>query len=79
VLIEAAPRRLLDCPYAVHVRIALPCIEIEAGGRPMPDRRREDPQLSVAQTFDVLTYRIKDFVRRRCSSCARYTKTHSRG
>jgi ribosome-associated translation inhibitor RaiA len=76
VLIEATSRRLhVDCHYGVYVRITLPCIEIEAGGKPMSDRRHEDPYLTVAETFDVLRYRIEDFARRRCSSCTRYTKT----
>jgi len=80
VLIEAAPRRRhMDCRYGVHVRIALPCIEIEAGGWPVSERRHADPHVTVAETFDVLTQRIEDFVRRRCGSCARYTKAHSGG
>ena len=73
VLIEAAPRRRhMDCRYGVHVRIALPCIEIEAGGWPVSERRHADPHVTVAETFDVLTQRIEDFVRRRCGSCAIY-------
>jgi len=80
VLIEAVPRRLyMDSHYGVRVRITLPCIEIEAGGKAIPDRRHEDPYFTVAETFDVLTYRIEDFVRRRCISCARYTRTDSGG
>jgi ribosome-associated translation inhibitor RaiA len=80
VLIEAAPRRLhMASRYGVRVRITLPCIEIEAGGKSMPDRHYEDPYLTVAETFDVLMYRIEDFVRRRCISCTRYTKTDSGG
>ena len=76
VLIQSTSRRLhMDCHYGVYVRITLPCIEIEAGGKPRSDRLHEDPYLTVAETFDVLRYRIEDFAHRRCRSCTRYTKT----
>jgi ribosome-associated translation inhibitor RaiA len=80
VLIEAKPRRLhMNCHYGVRVRITLPCTEIEAGGKPMPDRHHEDPYFTVAETFDTLTHRIEDYVRRRCISCTRYAKSDSGG
>lgn len=60
--------------YGVHVRLAMPCIEIEAGGTAAPDE--DDPYLTVANTFDALNCQVEDFVRRRCKSCSRYAEMH---
>ncbi|HSE13719.1 MAG TPA: HPF/RaiA family ribosome-associated protein [Rudaea sp.] len=62
--------------YGVHIRLAMPCIEIEAGGRATADADEDDPYLTVANTFDALNCQIEDFVRRRCKSCSRYTASH---
>ena len=62
--------------YGVHIRLAMPCIEIEAGGRAAADADEDDPHLTVANTFDALNCQIEDFVQRRCRSCSRYRQTH---
>lgn len=60
------------CHYGVRVRITLPCFEVEADSRNIAGFGNLDPFLAISETFDVLTRRIEDFVRRRCLSCARY-------
>jgi ribosome-associated translation inhibitor RaiA len=62
--------------YGVHIRLALPCIEIEAGGRTASDAQGNDPYLTVANTFDALNCQIQDFVHRRCKSCERHAEMH---
>jgi hypothetical protein len=62
--------------YGVHVRVTLPCFEVEAGGRAIRDLNHLDPFLTTAETFDVLTHRIEEFVRHRCTSCTRYVSPH---
>lgn len=62
--------------YGVHVRLAMPCIEIEAGGQAASDAQGDDPYLTVANTFDALNCQIEDFVRRRCKSCRRHAEMH---
>jgi hypothetical protein len=60
--------------YDVQVRVAMPCIEIEASSG--PESAARDPHAILAETFDVLTSRIEDFVRRRCNACVRYAGTN---
>ena len=77
VKIDVASQRLLPgSHYGVHIRLALPCIEIEAGGRASLDSDQDDPYLTIADTFDALNCQIEDFVHRRCRSCSRYLETH---
>lgn len=77
VSIEAATHWLQPgCRYGVRVQVAMPCIEIEASGYPTAESPYEDPRRIVADTFDELTARIEDFVRRRCNSCNRYAGMH---
>ena len=61
--------------YGVHVRLALPCIEIEAGGKPDAQAAANDPFQTVAGTFDVLTRRIEEYVQRRCRGCRHHAGT----
>jgi ribosome-associated translation inhibitor RaiA len=77
VVIEATSRRLPHSRYGVHIRLAMPCIEIDAGGNPTSGFLQDDPHLTVAEAFDVLTCRLENFVCRRCVSCARYRETRS--
>lgn len=73
VVVEAESRLLQPTPhYGVHVRVAMPCHELEAGGKPVRDRHHADPHLTVAQTFDDLFERLDAFVRLRCSTCTHY-------
>jgi hypothetical protein len=60
----------------VHIRLAMPCIEIEASGRADADADEDDACLTVANTFDALNCQVEDFVRRRCKSCSRYAESH---
>ena len=77
VKLEVASQRLrAGSHYGVHIRLALPCIEIEAGGRASLDSEQDDPYLTIADTFDALNCQIEDFVQRRCRSCSRYRQTH---
>jgi ribosome-associated translation inhibitor RaiA len=66
--------------YGVHIRLAMPCIEIEVGGRHQPSMvpgvTDGDPYVTVASTFAALNCQIEDFVRRRCKSCQRYAEMH---
>jgi hypothetical protein len=72
VLVETDSGSRLNCHYGVQVRVTLPCFEVEAGGKPVKDLGHLDPYLTVTETFDELSSRIEDFVRRRCLSCTRY-------
>lgn len=77
VVVEGAFRAPFRCNrYGVYVRVAMPRVEIEAGGRPNAGAHGQDPYLTVEETFDVLTARVREFVRRRCVACARYRETH---
>lgn len=73
VVIEADTRRLRQGRhYGVYVRIAMPCHEIEAGGKPIWDDRHADPHVTVADAFDDLRCRLDAFVRQRCLECRHY-------
>jgi len=75
VLVEAdSPWRQQDRHYGVFVRVTMPCIEFEAGGNANADPAHQDPYLAIDDTFDSLTRRIEDFVRRRCRYCTRFVK-----
>lgn len=63
--------------YGVHVRVLMPCQEIEAGGGPVVDVRHQDPYLAVADTFELLLARMDEFVRRRCVGCVHF-QSHAR-
>lgn len=79
VKIDVASQRLHGGNhYGVQIRLALPCIEIAAGGRASLDSGQDDPYLTIAHTFGALNCQIEDFVQRRCRSCARYRETHPR-
>lgn len=79
VVVEATSRKLhRGRHYGAHVRLALPCVELSAGGKPTLDPRQEDPLQTVADTFDELTSRVENYVRLHCLSCDRYTQSHSR-
>lgn len=72
VVIEATSRRLPGSSrYSVQIRLAMPCIEIAAGGM-----LTDNPHLTVAEAFDVLTSRLESFVCQRCMGCPRYVETH---
>jgi hypothetical protein len=76
VVIEATSRKMhASRHYGVYIRLAMPCIEIDAGGKPILDPRRVDPFLTVSDTFDVLTCRLENYVEQRCKSCNRYEST----
>jgi len=73
VKIDVASQRLhAGSHYGVHIRLALPCIEIEAGGRARLDSDQDDHYLTIADKFEALNCQIEDFVHRRCRSCRRY-------
>lgn len=77
VLVEAdSPWLHHGCHYGVYVRVTMPCIEIEAGGKAVPDALHMDPYRTMEETFESLTCRVEDFVRRRCSTCDKYLKPH---
>jgi microcompartment protein CcmL/EutN len=79
VVVEADARHSRrGCHYGVHVRVAMPCHEIEAGGRPVSDAQHQDPYLTLAETFEVLLERMHEFVRRRCLECEHYRGGHAR-
>ena len=80
VVVEADSRWLRQgSHYGVHVRVAMPCYEVEAGGRPASDARHEDPYLTIADTFDALGARLHDFIRRRCANCERHVAARRPG
>ena len=77
VLVEADSSWLhRTCHYGVYVRVTMPCIEIEAGGKAVPDAHHTDPYRTLEETFAALTCRIEDFVRRRCRTCDKYLQSH---
>ena len=80
VRIDVASQRLhAGRHYGVHIWLALPCIEIEAGGRARLDSDQDDPYLTIADTFEALSCQIEDFVQRRCRTCERYLEKRACG
>ena len=57
--------------YAVHVRMTMPCIELEAGGAARPLHRR-DPHLAVMDAFAELSAHLDAFIAQRCRACLRF-------
>ena len=60
--------------YGVFIRVTMPCVELESGGKAIADPAHEDPFRTTEEAFDSLTHRVEDFVRRRCSTCTRYAR-----
>jgi hypothetical protein len=78
VSIEPDARRLhRGCRYRVHIRVALPCTEIEASGSLTACSPEQDVHASVADTFDALAARIDDYIQRRCRACDRFASMRS--
>ena len=70
VLIEGRTQGLRSrCHYVVYLRLAMPCIEIEAGSP--TSELHEHIDLAISDSFEQLTSRVENFVRRRCVGCER--------